>query len=50
MKNSAGQLVAVKASKLDWERQLEKAASLERGVVYDFKLNKLDGLRSYYYD
>lgn len=50
VKNSAGQLVAVKASKPDWERQLEKAAVLERGAVYDLKLNKLEGVRSYYYD
>jgi len=50
VKNSSGQLVAVKASKPDWERQLERAATLERGVVYDLKLNKLDGMRSYYYD
>ncbi|MFZ4774492.1 MAG: hypothetical protein ACOYM3_03970 [Terrimicrobiaceae bacterium] len=48
VKNSSGQVIAVKASKSEWERQFVKAVTMERGTVYDLRLNKLDGLRAYY--
>jgi len=48
VKNSANQVIATKANKTEWDREFEKAALMERGKVYDFHLDKLDGLSVYY--
>lgn len=48
VKNSANQVIAVKSNKPEWEHQFEKASRLQRGDVYNFHLDKMDGMHVYY--
>jgi hypothetical protein len=45
----SGETVLTKASKSEWERQSSKASSLERGRVYDLRLDPVEGGSVYYY-
>jgi len=45
----SGETVLTKASKSEWERQSTKVSALERGRVYDLRLDPVEGGSVYYY-